>query len=72
MTSDRHIRDFPIAQMIKNLPVMQETWVRSLCQDDPLEEVVVTHSSALAWGIPWMRKEPGGFQSMGLQRVRHD
>ena len=50
---------------------MQETWVRSLAQEDPLEEGMTTHSSILAWGIPWT-EEPGGLQSMGLQRVRHD
>ena len=60
-----------VAQMIKNLPVMQETWVRSLGQEVPLEKEMVTHSSILAWGIPWT-EELGKLQSMGLQRVRHD
>ena len=60
-----------VAQMIKNLPVMQETWVRSLGQEVPLEKEMVTHSSILAWRIPWT-EELGKLQSMGLQRVRHD
>ena len=50
---------------------MQETWVRFLGQEDPLEEGVATHSSILAWRVPWT-EEPGGLQSMGLQRVEHD
>ena len=54
--------------MIKNLPEMQESRVWSLGGEDPLENGVVTHSSILAWGIPWT-EEPGGLQSMGLQRV---
>ena len=49
----------------KNLPAMQETWVRSLGQEDPLEEGRATHSSILAWRIPWT-EEPGGLQSMGF------
>ena len=60
-----------VAQKVKNLPAIQETWVRALGQKDPLEKVVVTHSRILAWRIPWT-KEPGGLQSMGSQRVRHD
>ena len=60
-----------VAQMVKNLPEMQETWVRSLGQKVPLEKEIATHSSLLAWRIPWTR-EPGGLQSIGLQRVRHD
>ena len=60
-----------VAQMVKNLPAIQETWVRSLSQEDPLEEGTATHSSILAWRIPWT-EEPGRLQSMGLQRVRHD
>ena len=51
--------DFPIAQMVKNLPAMQETQVRSLGQEDPLEKEIATHSSILAWRIPWT-EEPGG------------
>ena len=52
--------------MVKNLPAKQETWVQSLGQEDPLEEAMATHSSILAWKIPWT-KEPGGQQSIGLQ-----
>ena len=51
--------------MVKNLPVMQETWVQSLGQEDPLEKGMATHSSILAWRIPWT-EEPGGLQSMRL------
>ena len=57
--------------MVKNLPAMQETRIQSLGREDPLEEGIATHSSILAWRIPWM-EEPGGLQSMGPQRVRHD
>ena len=57
--------------MVKNLPAMQETWVGSLGQEDPLEKEMATHSSILAWRIPWA-EESGGLQSVGLQRVRHD
>ena len=57
--------------MVKNLPAMQETLVQSLDQEDPLEKEMTTHSSSLAWEIPWM-EEPGELQSMGLQRVGHD
>ena len=60
-----------MVQMVKNLPAMQETWVRSLGQEDPLEKEMATHSSILAWRIPWIA-EPRRLQSMGLQRVRHD
>ena len=56
-----------VAKMVKNLPAMQE----NLGQEDPLEKGMVTHSSILAWRIPWP-EETGGLQSMGLQRVRHD
>ena len=59
------------AQMVKNLPAMQEMWVRSLGWEDPLEKGMATHSSIPAWGIPWT-EEPGGLQSMGSQRVGHD
>ena len=59
-----------MAQMVKNLPAMQETWVRSLGQEDLLEKETATHSSILAQRIPWT-EEPGGLQTMGLQRVRH-
>ena len=60
-----------VAQMVKNLPAMCETWVRSLDWEDPLEKGMATHSSILAWKIPWT-EEPGRLQSMGLQRVRHN
>ena len=59
-----------VAQMVKNLLAVQETWVRSLGREDPLEKGMSTHSNILAWGIPWT-EEPGGPQSMGSQRVRH-
>ena len=60
-----------VAQRVQRLPAMQETWVRFLGQEDPLEKEMATHSSILAWRIPWM-EEPGELQSMGLQRVGHD
>ena len=60
-----------VAQRLKRLPAMQETWVQSLGQEDPLEKEIATHSSVLAWRIPWT-EEPGGLQSTGLQRVGHD
>ena len=59
-----------MAQIVKNLPAMQETQVQSLGWEDPLEAVMATHSSILAWRIQWT-EEPGRLQSMGLQRVRH-
>ena len=70
-TMYRHFWASLVAQLVKNLPVMQETWVRSLGWEDPLEEGMATHSSILAWRIPWTG-EPGGLQSMGSQRVGHD
>ena len=60
-----------MAQMVKSLPAMQETHVRSLDQEDPLEKGMATHSDIPAWRIPWA-EEPGGLQSMELQRVGHD
>ena len=60
-----------MAQRLKCLPTMQETWVRSLGQEDPLEKEMAAHSSIPAWKIPWT-EEPGGLQSMGSQRVEHD
>ena len=60
-----------VAQMVKSLPEMRETQVQFLGQEDPLEKEMATHSSILAWKIPWMEK-PGRLQSMGLQRVRHN
>ena len=61
----------PVAQMVKNLPAMQETQVRSLGREDSLEKGMPAHSSILAWKIPWTEK-PGRLQTMGSQRVRHD
>ena len=60
-----------MAQMVKNLPATQEIWVKPLGWEDLLEDGRATNSSILAWRIPWTEK-PGGLQSMGLQRVRHD
>ena len=57
--------------MVKNLPAMQETWVQSQGQEDPLKKEMKTHSSILAWRIP-RAEEPGGLQSIGSQRVIHD
>ena len=59
-----------VAQRVKRLPTMRETWVLSLGREDPLEKELATHCSTLAWRIPWMEK-PGGLQSTGSQRVRH-
>ena len=59
-----------VAQMVKHLPTMQETQVRSLGWEDPLEKEMATHSSTLAWKIPWM-EEPVGLRSMGSQKVGH-
>ena len=66
-----NIGDFPIAQMVKNLPALQETRVQSLGPEDPLEKEMATHSSILAWSIPWT-EEPGGPQSVGSQGVGHN
>ena len=60
-----------VAQMVKRLPAMRETRVKSLGQEDPLEKEMATHSSTLSWKIPWT-EEPSRLQSMELQRVRHD
>ena len=60
-----------MAQTVKRLPTVWETRVQSLGREDPLEKEMAIHSSILAWKIPWM-EEPGGLQSMGLQRVGHD
>ena len=60
-----------MAQRVKRLPTMRETWVQSLDRKDPLEKEMAIHSSILAWRIPWT-EEPDGLQSMGLQRVGHD
>ena len=61
----------PVAQMIKNLPAMWDTWVQSPGREDPLEKETVIDSSILAWEIPWT-EEPGRLLSMGSQRVRCD
>ena len=69
---EKHVcRASLVAQSVKHLPTMRETQVRSLGQEDPLEKEMATHSSTLAWKIPWT-KEPGRLQSMGSQRVGHD
>ena len=60
-----------VAQTVKRLPAMRETWVQCPGQEDPLEKEMTTHSHTLAWKIPWM-EEPGRLQSMGVQRVGHD
>ena len=57
-----------MAQMVKHMPTVRETWVRSLCQEDPLEKEMATHSSTLAWKIPWT-EECSRLQSMGLQSL---
>ena len=57
-----------ICKLVKNLPTMQETWIQFLGQEDPLEKKMVTHSSILAWRIPWT-EEPGRLQSMGSQEL---
>ena len=62
---------FGVAQLVKNLPAIRETWVQSLGWEDPLEKGMVTHSSVLAWRIPWT-EEPSWLQSVGLQRVGHN
>ena len=67
----KHIWISLVAQMVKCLPAIQETWVRSLGWEDPLEEEMATHSNTLAWKIPWTG-EPGRLWSMGSQRVGHD
>ena len=63
--------DSLVAQMVKRLPTMRETRIQSLSREDPLEKEMATHSSILAWKIPWT-EEPGRLQSMGSQRVGHD
>ena len=66
-----YIKASLVAQLVKNSPAMQETWVRSLDWEDPPEKGMATHSSILAWRIPWT-EEPGSLQSMGSQRVGHN
>ena len=65
------ITSIDLAQMVKRLPAMRETWVRLLGREDPLEKEMAIHSSTLAWKIPWT-EEPDRLQSMGSQRVGHD
>ena len=60
-----------MVQTVKNLPAIQETWVPSLGREDPQEKEIATHTSILAWKIPWT-EEPGGLQSMGSQTVGRD
>ena len=60
-----------MAQTVKNLPAVRETWVRFLGREDPLEKEMTAHSSIFAWRIPWA-EEPGKLQSVGSQRVRHN
>ena len=62
---------FPGGSVVKNIPAMQEMWVWSVGQEDPLEKEMATHSNILTWKIPWT-EEPGWLLSMGLQRVGHD
>ena len=67
-----HLAHSPlVAQRLKHLPAIQETWVQALGEEDSLEKEMATHYSILAWRIPWT-EEPGGLPSMGSQRVRHD
>ena len=69
VTSNKLLRDTLVAQMLKCLPTMPETWVQSLGWEDPLETEMATHSSILAWKIPWM-EEPGQLSSTGSQSQR--
>ena len=69
--SNDRLQDFSVAQTVKNLPGMQQNRVQSLGREDPLEKGMATHSSTLAWRIPWT-EESGGLQSMGSQRVGHN
>ena len=67
-----YLKGFPSGSAVKTLPAsIGATWVQSLSQEDPLQEGIATHSSLLAWRIPWT-EEPGGLQFIGSQRVRHD
>ena len=69
VTSLTYYVAFLVAQTVKHLPAMQETHLQSLGWEDPLEKEMATHSSTLAWKIPWTMEDPGRLQSMGLQRV---
>ena len=66
-----YARTFLVSQIVKNLPATQETRVQSLHWEDPLRKEMVTHSSIIAWEIPWT-EDPGGLQSMGSERVRNN
>ena len=70
-TLDKVLEGFPVDSDSKNLPAMPETWVQSLGQEDPLEKEMATHSSILAWEIPWT-EQPSGLESTGSQRVRNN
>ena len=70
MIYDKYVASL-VAQRLKNLPAMRETWVRFLGREDPLEKEMATHSSILAWRIPWM-EEPGGLRSMRSQSIGYD
>ena len=70
-TEAHHSSSSLVAQMVRSLPSMWETWVQSLGGEDPLEKEMAAHSSILAWKIPWM-EEPGRLQSTGSQRVRYN
>ena len=70
-TRESYLQASLMAQMAKNLPAMQETWVQSPGREDPLEKEMATHSNTLAWKIPWT-EEPGGLQSMGSLGVGHN
>ena len=63
--------NYELASTVKSLRATRETWVRSLSREDPLEKEMATHSSTLAWKVPWM-EEPGRLQLMGSERVGHD
>ena len=71
LSSDKWCMGFPGGSVVKNLPAMWETWVGSLDWEDPLEEGMATHSSILAWRIPWT-EEPGELPFIGSQRAGHD
>ena len=71
MCSECHYEGFSSGSVLNNLPSMQETWVQSLGQEDPLEKEMATHSSILAWRIPWTEK-PARLQSIELQRVGYN
>ena len=62
---------FPVGSVVRNPPAVQETWIQSMGQENPLEREIATRSSILTWKIPWM-EESGGLQSMGSLRVKHD